>query len=137
MTTLTPYLLFEGNCRQAMEFYRSCLGGELTLTAVKDTPAKDRMPMSQHEKVLNARLRNSNVDISASDWLRPDRTPVRGNTACVYLSGGEFKELRALFEKLSEGAEITDPLVEQFFGAYGALNDKFGVRWMFHTHEQA
>ena len=81
MTTLSSYLLFDGNCRRAMEFYRSCLGGELILTLVKDTPAKERMPESQHEKVLNARLRGSNVDISASDWLRPDRTPIRGNTA--------------------------------------------------------
>lgn len=134
MTTLTQYLLFDGNCRQAMEFYRSCLGGELIATIVKDSPAKDRMPVAQHHKVLNARLRGSNVDISASDWLRPDRTPVRGNTTCLYLSGGTFEELKALFNKLAEGGEVTDPLSQQFFGTYGALNDRFGVRWMFHTH---
>jgi PhnB protein len=134
MTTLTPYLLFEGTCRQAMEFYRSCLGGELTVTVVKDTPAKQQMPASQYDKVLNARLKASNVDISASDWLRLDRTPVRGNTVCLFLSGGTFEELKSLFEKLSQGAEVTDPLSQQFFGAYGALNDKFGVRWMFHAN---
>jgi PhnB protein len=134
MTTLTPYLLFDGNCQQAMEFYRSCLGGELILTVVKDTPAKERIPASQHDKVLNARLRGSNVDVSASDWLRPDRTRVRGNTVCLCLSGGTFEELKSLFEKLSDGGEVTDPLSQQFFGTYGALNDQFGVRWMFHTH---
>lgn len=133
MTTLSPYLLFDGNCRQAMEFYRSCLGGELILTAVKDTPAKQQMPASQHEKVLNARLKGSNVDISASDWLRPDRARVRGNAVCLCLSGGTLQELKSLFEKLSEAGEVTDPLSQQFFGTYGALNDQFGVRWMFHT----
>lgn len=133
MTTLTPYLLFDGNCKQAMEFYRSCLGGELMVTVVKDSPAKEGMPASQHDKVLNARLRSSNVDISASDWLRPDRTPVRGTTYCLYLSGGSFQELKTFFEKLSDGGEVTDPLSQQFFGTYGALNDKFGMRWMFHT----
>jgi PhnB protein len=132
MTTLTPYLLFEGNCRQAMEFYKSSLGGELTLTAVKDAPAKERFPASQHDKILNARL-TGNVEISASDWLMPDRTPVRGNTACLFLSGGTSQELNCLFEKLSQGGEVTDPLSQQFFGTYGALNDRFGVRWMFHT----
>lgn len=136
MTTLAPYLLFEGTCRQAMEFYRSCFGGELILTLVKDTPAKERMPGSHHDKVLNARLRGSNVDISASDWLRPDRTPVRGNTTCLYLSGGTFQELKSLFGKLADGGEVTDPLSQQFFGTYGALNDRFGVRWMFHTNPQ-
>ena len=137
MTSLTLYLLFDGNCRQAMEFYSSCLGGELTLTLVKDTPAQERMPEFQHNKVLNARLRGSNVDISASDWLRPERTPVRGNTVCLYLSGGSFQDLKSLFEKLSEGGDVTDPFSQQFFGAYGALNDKFGVRWMFHTQNRA
>ncbi len=137
MTTLTPYLLFEGSCRQAMEFYRSCLGGELIVTLVKESPAGGQMPESQHNKVLNARLRSGNVEISASDWLRTDRTPVRGNTACLYFSGGPFQELKSLFEKLSQGGEITDPLIQQFFGTYGALNDKFGVRWMFHTQDRA
>ena len=136
MTTLTPYLLFDGKCREAMEFYRSCLGGELSVTKVKDTPAKDHMPAFQHEKVLNARLRSDNLEISASDWLALGETPVRGNTGCLYLSGGSFQELKALFEKLSAGAKITDPLSRQFFGAYGALNDRFGVRWMFHTGQE-
>ena len=49
MTTLTPYLLFEGKCQPAMEFYKSCCGGELTASKVKDSPAKDFMPAFQHE----------------------------------------------------------------------------------------
>jgi PhnB protein len=137
MTTLTPYLLFDGRCVQAMEFYRSCFGGELTTTKVKESPAKDHMPAVQEEKILNARLRSGHVEISASDWLRPDRTPVRGNTVCLYLNAGTFEELKALFERLSESGEVTDPLKEQFFGTYGALNDKFGVRWMFQTNKKA
>jgi PhnB protein len=107
VTTLTPYLLFDGKCRQAMEFYSSCFGGELTATKVKDSPAKDFMPAVQQEKILNARLSSGNLEISASDWLRPERTPIRGNTVCLYLSGGTIDELKALFERLSEGAEVT------------------------------
>ncbi len=137
MTTLTPYLLFDGNCRDAMEFYQSCFGGEMTATKVKDSAAKDLMPAAQQEKIINARLRSGNLEISASDWLRPDRTPSRGNTVCLYLSGGTLQELKTLFERLSQGADVTDPLTEQFFGAYGALNDTFGVRWMFQTDKKA
>jgi PhnB protein len=133
MTTLTPYLLFDGNCRQAMEFYKSCFGGELTSMKVKDSPAKDYMPAVQQEKTINARLKSGNVEISASDWLRLDQTRIPGNTVCLYLSGGALHELKALFEKLSEEAEVTDPLKETFYGVYGALNDKFGVRWMFQA----
>lgn len=137
MTTLTPYLLFDGTCGPAMEFYKSCFGGELNLTKVKDSPLREQMPAFQQERVLNARLRSGGVEISASDWLRPRQTPVRGNTVCLYLSGGSFQDLKALFEKLSQGGETTDPLKEEFFGTYGALNDRFGVRWMFHTDAKA
>ena len=135
MTTLTPYLLFDGNCKQAMEFYKSCFDGELTEILVKDSPAKDFMPAFQHEKILNARLKSGNVDLSASDWLFLDRTRVPGNTACLYLSGGTFQELTDLFARLAEGGVVTDPLKEMFFGTYGALNDQFGVRWMFHASQ--
>ena len=131
MTTLTPYILFDGNCHEAMEFYKTCFGGELTAVKVKDSPAKDHMPAVQQEKTINARLKSGNLEISASDWLRLDQTRIRGNTVCLYLSGGTFQELKGYFEKLSAGAEVTDPLKEMFFGVYGALNDKFGVRWMF------
>ena len=58
MTTLTPYLLFDGNCHQAMEFYKSCFGGELTFMKVKDSPVRDRMPPVQLNKTLNARLKS-------------------------------------------------------------------------------
>ena len=133
MPTLTPYLLFDGNCFQAMEFYKTCLGGELTVTKVKESASKDELPAIQQDKIINARLRSAGMEISASDWLRADRTPLRGNNVCLFLSGGTTQALKALFEKLSDEAEVTDPLNEQFFGTYGALNDKFGVRWMFQT----
>lgn len=133
MSTLTPYLLFDGTCRQAMQFYQSCLGGELTVLTVKDSPVSGRMPAAFQDKVLNARLRGDGVDISASDWLRPDRVRVPGNTVCLWLNGGTLHGLEDLFERLSQGAEVTDPLSTQFFGTYGALNDRFGVRWMFGT----
>ena len=136
MTTLTPYLLFDGTCQQAMEFYKSCFGGELTLMKVKDSPIKDHMPAVQQEKTLNAKLTKGNLEISASDWLMPNRTPEPGNTVCMYLSGGTFQDLKTLFDKLSDGAQVTDPLKEMFFGTYGALNDKFGVRWMFQTNDK-
>ncbi len=137
MANLTPYLLFDAKCREAMEFYQSCFGGELTLLKVKDSPARDHMPTVQQDKVLNARLRSGNLEISASDWLMPNRTPVRGNTVCLFLSGGTPQELKALFGRLSEGADVTDPLSQTFYGTYGALNDRFGVRWMFQTNEKA
>jgi PhnB protein len=133
MITLSTYLLLDGNCAAAMRFYQECLGGELTMATVGDSPMKAMFPESMHGRVINARLSGGAADISASDWMRPDEKRVQGNSVCLYLSGGTPDETRAVFEKLSQGANVTDPIAEQPFGLYGALNDAYGVRWMFHA----
>ena len=130
---LTTYLLFDGTCKDAMAFYHVIFGGELTMTSIGDSPMKGAFPVAMHGRIVSARLKSNVVDISASDWLRPTARPIQGNMVMLYLSGGLADETRALFDKLSEGAEVTDPISNQPFGLYGALNDKFGNRWMFHS----
>ena len=135
---LTPYLLFDSNCAEAMTFYQACLGGALTITTVEDSPMKGQYPPEQQNKVINTRLTSSAIDISASDWLHPTRIPKQGNTVCLYISEATYTELKEVFEKLSEGADRTllDTLRDMPFGSYGALTDKFGVRWMFQGERQ-
>jgi PhnB protein len=130
---LTPFLLFEGNCAEAMTFYQSCLGGELTITRICDTPMKGQMPPEQHHKVANANLKSGVLEFSATDWLHPKRTPRQGNTVAIYLCGGRYNELREIFDKLAVGAskELLDDLREMPFGIYGHLADQYGVHWFF------
>lgn len=135
MTTapkLTPFLLFEGNCAEAMDFYRSCLGGELTVTRVGETgmPA----PPELRDKVAYARLKSDAIEFSATDWQHPTRKPVHGNTVAMYLDGSSYAKLKEVFDRLSEGADekLRDELRELPFGIYGHLADKFGVHWFFH-----
>jgi PhnB protein len=130
---LTTYLLFAGTCKEAMTFYHAIFGGELSMTTVGDSPMKAAFPVAMHGRIVSARLKSNVVDISASDWLRPNEKRIQGNTVCLYLSGGNPDDTKSIFGKLSEGAEITDPLGDQPFGLYGAFNDKFGNRWMFHS----
>ncbi len=134
MATLTPYLLFEnGNCKEAMTFYQSCLGGDLSLTSVRETPMKATIPTDKHDLIINAKLASTGLTFSASDWLLPNRTPRQGNTVCMYISEASYSDIKGYFDMLSIGADATtlDPLVDMPFGFYGALTDKFGVRWMF------
>src|SRR5215469_9071167 len=116
---LTPYLLFDGNCAEAMKFYQACLGGALTITTVGDSPMKGQYPTEQQNKVINARLTSGAIDISASDWLHPTRTPQQGNTVCLYISEVTYTELKEIFEKLSEGADpsLLDALRDMPFGS--------------------
>jgi PhnB protein len=136
---LTPFLLFDGNCAEAMVFYQSCLGGELTITKIVDTPMKDQMPPEQHRKVAHARLKSGLMELSATDWLHATRRPKVGNTVAMYISGGSYKELRAIFDSLAAGAdkELLDDLRDMPFGSYGHLADKYGVHWFFVGDRQA
>jgi len=130
---LTPFLLFEGICAEAMVFYQSCFGGELTITKVGDTPMKHQMPPEQHSKVAYAHLKSGVIEFSATDWLHPTRTPKQGNTVAVYIDGGRYSELRAIFDRLAVGAdkELLDDLRDMPFGSYGHLADRYGVHWFF------
>jgi PhnB protein len=133
MINLTPFLLFDGNCAEAMTFYQSCLGGELTLTKISDSPMKAQMPPEYQRKVAYARLKSGVMEFSATDWMHPTRTPRQGNTVCMYINGGKHSELKAIFNKLSAGADqsLLDDLREMPFGSYGHLADKYGVHWFF------
>ena len=133
MINLTPFLLFDGNCADAMTFYQSCLGGELTIMKVGDMPMKSQVPPEQHQKVAHAHLKNGAIEFSATDWLHPTRTPKQGNTVAMYIRGGKYTELRAMFDKLAVGAnkELLDDLRDMPFGTYGHLADKYGVHWFF------
>src|SRR5215475_6271294 len=69
MLRCTPFLLFDGNCAEAMTFYHKCLGGELTLTRLGDTPMKEQLPVEKHNRIINAHLKNGAIEISATDWM--------------------------------------------------------------------
>lgn len=128
---LNPYLTFEGNCREAMTFYKDCLGGELTMQTVGESPACKDMPSENQEKIMHAALmKNGTVLLMASDDLGPEKV-VRGNNISLSLQCTSDEEINSLFPKLAEGGKITMPLAEQFWGGrFGMLTDQFGMNWM-------
>lgn len=138
MLNLTPFLLFDGNCAEAMRFYQSCLGGELTLTKVKDTQMKDGMLPEQQDKIINARLISGAIEFTATDWLHRTRRPKQGNMVCLYINSGTYRELRSIFDKLSAGADksLLDDLRDMPFGTYGHLVDKYGISWFFQGEKK-
>jgi PhnB protein len=133
MLHCTPFLLFDGNCAEAMTFYQRCLGGELTLTKTGDTPMKDQFPPEKHNKIINAYLKSGAIEFSATDWHADTRAPKQGNTFSIFVVGGTYSELKTVFDKLAEGAS-TESFIElnnMPFGSYGQLTDKYGVSWIF------
>lgn len=136
MLHCTPFLLFDGNCSQAMTFYQQCLGGELSLTKLADTPMKDQFPPEKHDRIINAQLKSGAIDISATDWMAaPTLEPQRGNMVSLYIVGDIYSELKATFDKLAQGADTdTRTFIDLHpmpFGSYGQFTDKYGTSWIF------
>ena len=132
MKRLNAYLYFGGDCSAGMQFYRECLGGELRIMTVKESPMASQMPPAMMDKVMHATLQSDGMVIMASDMLGQGGV-VRGNTMSLCLNGTSKQEIEGYFLKLSTGGKVTTALREEFFGTYGAFTDKFGIEWMFQA----
>ena len=140
MIRMTPFLLFDGNCAEAMTFYHQCLGGELTLTKLGDTPMKSQFPPEKHHRIINAHLKSGAIEFSATDWMAsPAFDPIQGNTFAIFVVAGTYDELKTVFDKLADGAqkEWFQALNELPFGTYGQFFDKYGVQWIFTAPKKA
>ncbi|MDA4112912.1 MAG: VOC family protein [Thaumarchaeota archaeon] len=130
MTQINPYLRFSGNCREAMSFYQECLGGDLTLTTVGETPMAKQMPAEAQEQIMHATLNNGHLVLLGSDMVGPEGL-IKGNALSLQLECDDEKQLRAFYSKLSSGGKATYPVGPSFWGGlYGQLTDKFGIEWM-------
>lgn len=134
MLQATPFLLFDGNCAEAMSFYHECLGGEFTMTKLGDTPMKETLPPEKYDRIINAHIKSGDIEISATDWMAsPEFDPVKGNTYAIFITGDTYDELKVIFDKLKDGENNTrlQELHEMPFGVFGQFYDKFGVQWIF------
>ena len=134
MLSSRPFLLFDGNCAEAMTFYHKCLGGELTLSKLGDTPMKDMLPADKHDRIIYAEVVSGDIKISATDWMAaPEFDPVQGNTYAIHITGKGYDELKTIFDKLKDGDNNTrlQELHEMPFGIYGQFYDRYGVQWIF------
>jgi PhnB protein len=131
MTKINSYLTFNGNCREAMTFYKECLGGELTLQTVGESPASEQMPAQMKECILHSMLTSGNIVIMGSD-MSP-QTLIRGNAFSLMLDFSNEEETRKIYANLSKDGNASHPLQVMFWGAlFGHLTDKFGNQWMFN-----
>jgi PhnB protein len=134
MLQISRFLLFDGNCAEAMTFYHECLGGELRITKLAETPMKDMFPPEKHNRIINAYLKSGAIEFSATDWMAsPDFEPLQGNTTAIFVIGDAYDELKVVFDKLAVGCEKSrfQDLHDLPFGLYGQFYDKYGVQWIF------
>jgi PhnB protein len=133
MQGLVTYLNFDGNCKEAMEFYAKGLGGELMMMPFGDMPGGAPQPEGMKDRIMHARITKGPIPLLMASDRMPGHPINPGNNFAVSAGCESLDEIKSLFAALGEGGEVTMPLQDQFWGAhFGMLKDKFGIHWMFN-----
>ena len=138
--TLNTYLHFNGNCREAFEFYRSVFGGDFEiLQTFNDGPPGMGIPDAEKNNIMHVSLGVGESMLMGSDVPAAFGPPLNmGNNFSISYAAQSKKESDDLFARLSEGGVVTMPLQDMFWGAYfGSCIDRFGISWMVNSEHQA
>lgn len=130
MTQINSYLTFSGNCREAMTFYRECLGGELYFQTIGESPLSEKMPEQMKDCILHSTLTRDGLVLMGSDMVG-EKGLIKGNSVSLSLTCSSEEEIRNCYQKLAIGGHATHPLEDTFWGAlFGDLTDKYGNHWL-------
>ena len=138
--TLSTYLHFDGNCREAFEFYRSVFGGEFeTLATFADLPPDMGIPEDERDKIMHVSFPIGSSVLMGSDMPSTfGAAPEIGSNFAISYASSSREETDDLFAKMAEGGAVTMPLADMFWGAYfGSCTDKFGINWQFNCEQPA
>lgn len=135
MYHLVPYLHFNGNAEEVLNFYKDAFGGEIiVLSRYADSPMQ--VNEDWKNKIIHARLKFGDNIIMISDSHNGQLASKEGNIQ-LSVEVDDEKRIEEVFNKLAAGGKVTMPLAKQFWGAtFGMLQDKFGVNWMFNHEEK-
>ena len=133
MKVITPYLNFDGNCREAMTFYQRCLGGELYVMTVGE--GQPDSPPEAKDRLIHARLTKGSMILMASDTM-PGMPLYAGNTVHLNIVCESDAEVDTLYAALVDGGKAVMPPEDAFWNArFAMLIDRFGMHWMLN-HER-
>ncbi|WP_460684396.1 VOC family protein [Niabella aquatica] len=137
MAQINSYLTFNGNCREAMIFYKGCLGGELTFQTIGESPLSAKMPKRMKNCIVHATLSKEALLLMASDMVS-EQGLIKGNSVLLSLNCSSEEEIKDCYAKLSAGGTASHPLEENFWGVlFGSLTDKFGNHWVLNYNKNA
>lgn len=127
------YLMFDGRCEEAIEFYRKAVGAEVEmLMRFRDSPEPpppDKVPPGSENKVMHASLRIGDTRVMASDGHCAGRPAFSGFSLSITVAGPADAD--RVFNALADGGKVEMPLMQTFWSPrFGMLTDRFGVGWM-------
>lgn len=128
---LDPYLFFDGNCAEAMQFYQRTLGGRMeAMLTYGQSPEPAQCPPGNDQRIMHACIDLDGQLIMASDC--PEGQPYAGmKNVALSLVYPTVEEAKTAFAALSEGGRIVMPMGPTFWSEiFGMLTDRFGMSWM-------
>ena len=131
--SLSPYLFFDGNCREAFEQYRSVFGGEFAMMSTfAEGPSDMKVPEDEADRIMHVSLPVGSSMLMGSDTLSTfGPMSGQGGNVSVAVSANSRKHADELFAGLSDGGEVGMAMDNTFWGAYfGTCTDRFGMKWM-------
>jgi len=124
-------MTFNGNCREAMIFYQSCLGGDLTFQHLDALDLGFRVSPSLHGVIVHACLQSDTIAIMGTDLI-VDEGFHRGNTMALLMQCDHKEEIYGYYERLIVNGIPTYPLTPNAHGhLFGGLTDRYGTHWLF------
>ena len=141
MTTINPYLTFNGNCEEAFNFYASVFDSESPMfNRFNDFPSEDGAPNSEGEKIMHVAIPlGQGTVLMGSDALQAMGTPVIGDNFSLSLQVDSRADADKFYAGLSAGGQATMPMAQAPWGDYfGMLTDQVRIQWMInHVQNQA
>jgi PhnB protein len=134
MLGIKPYLAFNGNCKEAVDFYVKCLDGQVLFSQTYGESPMDQEGMS--DKIMHTSIQIGDSVIMACDT--PEGKVSAGNNISLALGGDDVPAAEEMFDKMAEGGTVLMPMQETFWAAgFGMLTDKFGITWLFNCEKPA
>lgn len=136
MSTINPYLNFNGKTEEAFNFYKSVFGGEFSaLMRFGEVPGCDEMPLGENEKnnIMHIALPigTNGAVLMGNDAPEFMGTLTLGNNYSIAVNPDSRDDAERIFNGLADGGKVEMPLAEAFWGGYfGSLQDRYGVQWM-------
>ncbi len=129
-----PYLFFRGNADEAMNFYKNIFGGELEgmKYGTLNVPAPEGLT---EQNWMHLSLNGGEINLMASDTVEASEKSAKISIA---LGGDEEEKLTSIFNGLSEGVSVDNPLKKEVWGdTFGTVVDKYGIEWMVNISAKA
>jgi PhnB protein len=136
---LSPYLMMNGNAKEAIEFYKHALDGKVLFNQTfGEMPENPEFPLPDEAKelVAHAMIKIGETELMFSDMF-PGQTSQIGDQVTICISTNDIEKSKQIFESLQQDGQVKMPLQETFFSpAYGIVTDKFGVTFQIYTERQ-